>query len=417
MTPPLQKPSIIVCASHSFNDPLFNALIYQYVLGHQENHPSEYIYHIFTEEQAAYTLSPAQQAEIHKELKQKNIFWHPMPYRGGKFILFKKLWNFIVLFFKIWGIRRREKSKLIIGSLALAGGYIYMLSRVFNFKTMVFCFEPHSEYMREFGIWSEKSLKYKILNKVEILEATKCDYVTAPTIHTVQLLKDWQSKSKVFHVPLSVNTDKFSFSEIDRQRIRKQYNIPEDRYLLLYLGKFGGIYYDEKAVAAFCKRLVDFDPRIFMLTISPNPLEEIKQAYLEAGLQESDFLILYKIPFEEVKAYICACDMGMVAIPPLPSQKYRSPIKIGEYLACGIPFIINKGIADDDILAENEQVGVVFKSLDANDFEAPLQTLKALMNEDKTTLRNRCRAAAVKHRGIHNSVELLTKVVDEVYSS
>lgn len=412
-----QKPSIIVCASHSFKDPLFNALIYQYILGHQAQHPSKYTYHIFTEEQAAYSLSIEQQDKIHHELAQKNMYWHPMPYRGGKFILFKKLWNFIGLFFKVWNIKRKEKTQLIVGCLALAGGYVYMLSRFFRFKTMVFCFEPHSEYMREFGIWSEKSLKYKVLNKVEFLEATKLDYVTAPTIHTVQLLKDWKSKSNVFHVPLSINTDKFAYSETDRQKIRKQYNIPEDRYLVLYLGKFSGIYYSEQTVAAFCKRLIDFDSRIFIFTISPNPLEEIQAAYLEAGLQSSDFLILHKIPFEEVNAHISASDIGLVAIPPLPSQKYRSPIKVGEYLACGLPFIINRGIADDDILAETEQVGVVFKSLELNDIEASLPVLKTLIDEDKEQLRKRCRAAAIKHRGLHNSVDLLTKIVEEVYPS
>jgi len=263
-----QKPSLIICASHSFKDPLFNGLMYQYVLGHQKNSGQQYRYHIITEEQAAYALSSEEQAKIQAELKEQDLFWHPMPYRGGKFILFKKLWNFISLLFKIWGIKRKEKTKIIVGFLAIAGGYAYIISRILRLKLMVFCFEPHSLYMKEFGIWSEKSLKYKILNKVEYLQATRADYVTGPTIHTIELLKEWNSK--------------------DRQRIRTQYNIPDNRYVMLYLGKFNGIYYNEKEVADFCKRLVDFDPRIFIFTISPTPSEAIEKAYLEAGLANSE---------------------------------------------------------------------------------------------------------------------------------
>lgn len=411
-----QKPSVIVCASHSFKDPLFNGLIYQYVLAHQHEHPLKYRYHLITEEQQAYAMSNEEQQKVHQELALLDIVWHPLPYRGGQFILLKKAWNFIGLFFKLWGIKRREKTKVIIGFLAIAGGYAYIISRILRMKLMVFCFEPHSLYMKEFGIWSEKSLKYKILNKMEYLQATRADYVVGPTIHTINLLKKWKSQAQLFRVPISIDTNKFTFSETSKQRIRSQYNIPEDRYLLLYLGKFGGIYFNEKEVATFCKRLIEADSRIFLFTISPNPIKDIVQAYTDAGISETDFLVLDKIPYEEIEGYISTCDIGLVAIPPLNSQKYRTPVKIGNYLSCGIPFIINRGVADDDILAEEEHVGVVFESLDKKEMEKPLATLKLLMNEPKDTLRQRCRAAAIKHRGLQNSVLVLDKIISETYT-
>ena len=412
----MSLPAIIICASHSFKDPLFNGLMYQYILNHQQQHPGKYRYHFITEEQAAYALDPSEISKLQAELQIQNLFWHPMPYRGGKFILFKKLWNFIALFFKLWGIKRKEKAKVIIGFLAIAGVYAYIIARFLNLKLMVFCFEPHSLYMKEFGIWSDKSLKYKLLNKIEYLQATRADYVTGPTIHTINLLKKWNSRAQLFRVPISVDTQKFSYLEKDRQRIRKQYNIGEERYAMLYLGKFNGIYYDTKEVAKFCKKLVDFDPRIFIFTITPTPSEEVTKAYEAAGLSSEDFLVLNKIPYEEIEAYISACDMGVVAIPPLNSQKYRTPVKIGNYLSCGIPFLLNRGIADDDIMAEEEQVGVVFESLTAEDFSVPLATLKRFMQEDRTRLRMRCRAAAIKHRGIQNSTDILNTVINECYT-
>jgi hypothetical protein len=66
-------------------------------------------------------------------------------------------------------------------------------------------------------------------------------------------------------------------------------------------------------------------------------------------------------------------------------------------------------------MAEEEQVGVVFEDLNASDFSIPFATLKKFMQEDKSSLQARCRAAAIKHRGIQNSVEVLEKMIQEVY--
>ena len=408
-------PAVIICASHSFKDPLFNGLMYQYLLEHQRQSSQAFCYHIITEEQQAYALTAADQAQLQTQLAQQNIQWHPLPYRGGRFILFKKLWNFISLFFKLWRIKRKEKVKLMVGFLAIAGGYAFLISRILRLRLLVFCFEPHSLYMKEFGIWSPQSLKYKILHQVEVWQATKADYVTAPTKHTVQLLKNWNSKAHISRVPISVDTDKFSFSAAARTQIRQENGVPEGRYALLYLGKFGGIYYSVQEVAEFCKRLLDAEPSLFFFTISPNPSEEVEQAYLAAGLEPSDFVVLNKIPYSQIEGYISACDMGMIAIPPLDSQRYRTPVKIGNYLACGLPILLNKGIADDDDMAKEENVGVVFDSLSQTAIDVPLQQLRQLMQEDTPPLQARCRAAAIRHRGLQNSVDVLLEIFDEVY--
>lgn len=404
--------AVIVFSIQSLMDPLFQGLMYQYMRIHNEQY-SGYIFHLFTEEHPEYRLSDEAVAAKKASLLQQGIVWHPLNYRKGRFLILKKAWSVLVFLWKIRAVKRQHKATNIIGFLIMASAYGYFASKLFGLNLHTFCFEPHSLYMKEFGIWSEKSLKYKILNFLEYRTAKASKQLTAPTIHTVKLLEEWQIKGKISNVPISVDTDKFTFSEKDRTRIRNRYKISEDRYVLLYLGKFNGIYYSEQAVAKFCKRLLAFDPRIFFLTISPSPSEEIAAAYLEVGLAQTDFVVLNKIPYDEIEGYISAADMGMLAIPPLDSQKYRTPVKIGNYLACGIPFMLNKGIADDDIMAEKEQVGVVLESLEAEDLSVPLQQLKAFMEEERTSLQARCRAAAIQYRGIQNSVTVLHEMIQD----
>lgn len=411
----MPSPSVILCASHSFHDPLFQGLLYQYVRQHQAKSTHTFRYHLITEEQAAYAISLEEQKRLQAELAQQNLYWHPIPYRGGRFIILKKLWNFIGLFFLVWGIKRREKARLIVGFLAIAGGYAWMLSKVLRLTLMVFCFEPHSLYMREFGIWSASSLKYKLLSRVERWQATQADYVTAPTKHTVQLLKDWNSQAKIFRVPISVDTEKFVYSEEARHRLRKKLYLPEKRYTIMYLGKFGGIYYSVKEVAAFCRKLQERLPELFFLIISPTLSEEVKNAFYGTGMGMGDALVIGRIPYEEIEDYISACDMGMVAIPPLDSQRYRTPVKIGNYLACGLPILLNRGIADDDDMTEEEGVGIVLDSLTTEDLEGPVAQLKNFIQADPTALRAHCREVAIRHRGLHNSVNVLEQVFTAVY--
>ena len=61
----------------------------------------------------------------------------------------------------------------------------------------------------------------------------------------------------------------------------------------------------------------------------------------------------------EVPRYLSASDWGFCGIRPIPSRRYSSPIKNGEYWANGLPVIIPKGISDDYLLVEKEKLGLI----------------------------------------------------------
>src|SRR5690606_12754608 len=78
-------------------------------------------------------------------------------------------------------------------------------------------------------------------------------------------------------------------------------------------------------------------------------------------------------------------DIAFCGVRPIASQKFSSPIKNGEYWACGLPVLIPKGIAEDDILAENNDIGKSFGSLsDINE-----ENILYLMNYSRTSVREK----------------------------
>jgi hypothetical protein len=77
-----------------------------------------------------------------------------------------------------------------------------------------------------------------------------------------------------------------------------------------------------------------------------------------------------------------------------PSLAAAMPTKIGEFLACGRPVVVNKGLGDMDAFLEEFDAGVVLNGKPRNLAESA-EKLIFLINDPNTP--NRCRALAEKY--------------------
>jgi hypothetical protein len=68
------------------------------------------------------------------------------------------------------------------------------------------------------------------------------------------------------------------------------------------------------------------------------------------GIPESHFSVRAVAP-NEMPAYLAAGDVGISFIKRCLSKLASSPTKNAEYLACGLPIVINSGIGDSDALS------------------------------------------------------------------
>jgi hypothetical protein len=396
--------AILICASHSFRDPLFQGLMLQYLRNIQAQSPGQYHFHLITEEQASYALSAEEQAKQQASLAKQGLHWHPIPYRGGSWIVLKKLWNFIYLFLLVFWLHRRHRFQAIIGYMAIAGGYAYLLARLLRLPLGIMGFEPHSLNMLDFGIWTRKSLSYRLLSTLERWQVLGAQALIAPTKHTRQLFRDWGVKGEIPVLGTCIDVHQFAPNAQARARLRKEWGFDENHKILSYIGKFGGIYYEAEPVARFCARLRAAFPQFVVVIISPDNPAEVQAAF-ERHLPPTALRVLGRVPYEKIQEYFAAADWGLIAVPPLPAQKYRSPVKTGNYLACGLPYFIPKGVSDDDDLAEQAQVGVVLSSLESPDL--PLEAIQKRLEEPQATLMERCRQVAIAQRSVERSAEAL----------
>lgn len=403
--------AFIIFTHNSFRDPLFYGTVIAYLRA--LNADRRYTFHVISYEQEQYRIPAGEQDAFDLELEKSNIYRYPLDWSsGGSFKLFRKGWEFLKGFFLARKLARRYNCKAIFALANVAGAFSYIIGKFSGLKVIVFTYEPHSEFMRDCGVWSESSIKYKLLHRMERKMGMKADYIATGTTHMVERLKDWGSTANVFRVPSCIDENVFSFSASAREQIRSELGIG-NRPVFIYVGKFGDLYYKEE-IALLCGSIATKIPGAFFILLTPNKKEEIAAMFAANGIEPEQLHIAF-VPLEKVPAYMSAADMGIVAVPPLPSQKFRSPIKVGEYLCCGIPYIVCRSVSEDDTWAEKHNVGVVLENFSAAALHAQLQPLQQLLAENRDTQRQRCRETGIDYRSKRIAVTAFEKIFSAIY--
>lgn len=408
-----KRKQILVFIYNSFNDPLFQGLLFRYIKTIAEK-SDKFHFHILTFEQHAYQLSKLEQSSTKNELLKKSISWYPQNFHTGRFLLIKKAIDLIQAFITIISIQFKFRPKVILAFANIAGSFSYLLSKIFRWKVIVFSYEPHSQFLEELGFWKKSSLKFKLLNSIEKSLGINGDFIITGTKHMIRLLNEWKTRAKTIRLPTSVDHNMFVFSKTERNRIREEFGI-KNRKVVIYTGKFGDLYYKEE-IFQLCQALYEHDSKYFFMFLTGHDQKELAQLFNQVQIPTSTYFV-GRVPFEEVTNYLSAADIGLVTVANFPSKKYCSPTKVGEYLCCGLPYIVTVGTSEDDSYAESFDVGVVVDSFDKHDVRSKIPEIERLLTEDKIALRIRCRKTGIEYRGLDNAVSTISLVLDESQSS
>ena len=103
-----------------------------------------------------------------------------------------------------------------------------------------------------------------------------------------------------------------------------------------------------------------------MLLTQTDP-SEVRQLLTRAGFTENDYLIKKVAPVE-IPNYLIAADVALSLVKSTYATSSRSPTKIPEYLASGLPIIANRGVGDVDELLEMKRVGVLLDGFGEQEF-------------------------------------------------
>lgn len=286
---------------------------------------------------------------IHCPLQSKNL---PIN-------LLNKFFDFLYFPHLVLKLLQDYSIDKIICRGAPAGALGYLVWKKTGIPYYVESFEPHADYMLESGVWKHSDPRYLMQKRWERLQKkTASGLMPVAENYKTQLLNEGIDGEKVITVPCSVNSEKFIFDRDSRTQIRKEIGIHPRDIVGIYLGKFGGIYYDREAFTLFKEAFSSFKT-FFLIILSPDEKAGIISRLYSAGINNRFYVA--KVNHNEVPQWLSAADFAFAPIKPAKSRKYCSPIKTGEYWANGLPVLMPDGIGDDSEIIKKEGGGAILR--------------------------------------------------------
>jgi hypothetical protein len=133
-----------------------------------------------------------------------------------------------------------------------------------------------------------------------------------------------------------------------------------------------------------------------MLTATPR--EEVDRLAVSAGLDPSRVVSCF-VPHAEIPSYLAVGDFAVNTTKPLPSRRYNTSIKDGEYWALGLPLVITTGISDDSEIVAREGIGAVLRDLSPGAYRDAVGEIDRLLTgQHRAALAERIRDVARRWR-------------------
>src|SRR6185436_4373167 len=132
-----------------------------------------------------------------------------------------------------------------------------------------------------------------------------------------------------------------------------------DQFTIVYSGSLDGWYLTEK-MADFFASFAQRNRQAHLLWLTTGSHDRVRELMNARGVG-TEYYSVRSAPAADVPSYLSAADAGLAFIKKCISKMASSPTKNGEYLACGLPLIINAGIGDSDALIDQWQAGVLIE--------------------------------------------------------
>jgi glycosyltransferase involved in cell wall biosynthesis len=246
----------------------------------------------------------------------------------------------------------------------------------------------------EFAGRSPTNLGYRVQRDIEAMAVRLADAVTVRTPAAIEILLARAGagtrRSKFAVVRNGRDATLFApASPLDRSRRRQAIGVPEGAPLLAYAGSVGPQYCIEETLRLFRNvRARRPDAVLLVLTAQPSAASAIVSQFPELMAAT----MIRSVPAAEVAAWLACADVGLGLRRPSFSMQAVAPIKIGEYLLCGLPLIATRNIGDTNGLGD---CAFLVQRLDDEELQAAARWFVDVALPDLDALRARSRAVGL----------------------
>ena len=225
------------------------------------------------------------------------------------------------------------------------------------------------------------NIKSRVISYLERQECRRADRLATVSQNLEMRLRQLTGRSDMVVIPSCVDENRFSFDSSARSELRAALGLDETSILLCYSGGTSA-WQRIGDIVSLLKQVCLADPQCKALFLTTS-LEEVSRRLKEEQFPTGQAFVL-GAPHNEVHRYLSAADVGFIMRHDTTVNNVASPVKVGEYLACGLPVILTRGIGDYSDMLPAASVGMLLD--ETADMGA--QVLRFIHRANFSTLRS-----------------------------
>jgi glycosyltransferase involved in cell wall biosynthesis len=354
-------------------------------------------------------------ADLKRELAQHGIDWRWLRYHKSPSIP-ATAFDVNQGFREGKKIVRQKRIELVHARSHIPAIIASRLKRRFNVR-MIFDLRGlmADEYV-DAAHWNQHGLRYRLTKLMEKNLFANADAVVTLTERIWPVIRDWEGLRgrDVVHqiVPCCVDLSRFTFNAQTRRAKRIELGISEHQNVLVYSGSIGGWYLTDE-MAEFFSHLRQINDDWHFLWLTQGSAELIRKTMNKHGITTDRYSVVNASP-ADVPAYLSSADAAVAFYKPALSRLATSPVKVAEYLACGLPIVLNTGVGDSEELITCEGVGALVHDFNEAEYSAAAKSIASFIAEREAT-RKRSRAVAERLFDVGNvGLTRYAKVYEEL---
>ena len=402
--------NILILTHWSFKDALVQTYTLPYVDIIRKIIPVDKKIIVVTAEQGKLALNETEKQTIRKEWDKRNMLLVPLSYK--KFGI-KKMIGAISQLLQLSKIIWKEHISVIHAFCSPASSFGYFLSKLTGAKLIIDSYEPHAESMVETGAWKRSGAAFQILFRLEKRLSKHAVHIIATTSGMKEYAKEkYDFDLKNFFVkPACIDFNTF-FPRPKNERLLHELKLA-DKVVCVYAGKLGGMYLNGE-VFDFVKSCYNHwgdNFRFLMLTGESD--EKVARHVQRIGIPPS-VVVKRFVYHKDIPDYLSLGDFGINPQAPVPSKRYGSPLKNGEYWGMGLPIVISPKISVDSDIIEENSIGVVINLQEQSNHEVAVKRIDNLLKKySRKELQDKIFGIAKKYR----SFEIAENIYPSIYEN
>jgi glycosyltransferase involved in cell wall biosynthesis len=348
---------------------------------------------LVTFEQPPYALDRAGAREMRRTLRGEGIEWYPLTYHKRHPLLATAYDCAVGVALGVW-IAIRHRPRVVHSRASIPAAIALGVAKATRLRFLYDADSRLSEEYADNGHWSRASRAFRVTAGVEdAARKSAASIVVLSSKLRDDFVGEFGVRAPIEVIPCCVDVERFRYDPGAREARRRELGVGDAR-LFVYVGKSGPRYLPDELFGLFRAARERFENARLLILSGDDP-DAFHAVAERVGVDRGSYDVR-RAPREDVASWLSAADAGLALIRTAGCERGGSPIKIGEYLAVGLPVVITPGIGDYSDLIASERLGVVLEELSPQGFASTLDALSNLWAEGDA-LRARCRTSAERH--------------------